>query len=514
MSGTEDPSFIACAADHADDLKGLVACLHADSVSSITSLASSLDTFFVLYAAALVFFMQTGFAMLTAGSVRAKNSKNVLLWNLLDSAGGGIAFWLTGWAFAYGGDDFEGPVTFVGNTGFLLTNMEVKYEIFLFQFAFACAVSSIVAGTVAERMQMRAYLFYSFFLVGFVYPVIAHAFWSVNGFLSVFSKDPLWGSGVLDLAGSGPVHMCGGVCALAAGLVLGPRRGRFYDKDGNPLETPNDIPPHSVSLQYLGTFALWFGWYGFNPGSVTNVSTKPEVAGLVAVNTTLAACSGALSAMFTSTIVDYFYQGYYTWDLAPTMNGCLTGLAAITAPCAAVETWAAVVIGIVSGWVYIGASKTLVRFRFDDAVDAVPVHMFGGAWGLLASGLFTTGPLRLAMYGSDQNIGWFYEWGRGSANFRLMACQLVGILFIFGWSFAVMGLYFLALNAAGALRVSEIEEDAGMDISIHKGACYDNTMPSEEAIVDLHNSRHGKKKYTVENGSENDINDELNEVQA
>lgn len=165
---------------------------------------------------------------------------------------------------------------------------------------------------------MTAYLFYSFFLVGFVYPVVAHAFWSTNGFLSNTAKDPLWGSGVIDLAGSGPVHMVGGVTALAAALVLGPRRGRFHDKDGNLLETPNDFPPHSVALQFLGTFSLWFGWYGFNPGSVLGISSAEQgrVAGLAAVNTTLSACTGALSAMFVSTIIDY---RRYVW-LPPTLG--------------------------------------------------------------------------------------------------------------------------------------------------------------------------------------------------
>jgi ammonium transporter, Amt family len=165
----------------------------------------------------------------------------------------------------------------------------------------------IVAGTIAERCKMTAYLYYSFFLVGFVYPVVAHAFWSSNGFLSNIARDPLWGSGVIDLAGSGPVHMTGGVAALAAALVLGPRRGRFHDADGNVLDTPNEFPPHSVALQFLGTFCLWFGWYGFNPGSVLIIASANQgrVAGLAAVNTTLAACSGALSAMFVSSIVDY-----------------------------------------------------------------------------------------------------------------------------------------------------------------------------------------------------------------
>jgi ammonium transporter, Amt family len=258
--------------------------------------------------------MQTGFAMLTAGSIRAKNVKNVLLWNLLDSCGGGLAFWMCGWAFAYGGDDAKKDEwTFIGTKNFFLRDEEdVAYHAWFFQFAFASALSSIVAGTVAERCKMTAYLYYSFFLVGFVYPVVAHAFWSYNGFLSQTAVDPLWGTGAIDLAGSGPVHMTGGVTALAAAIILGPRMGRFYDRDGNRLEVPNDFPPHSVALQFLGTFCLWFGWYGFNPGSVLAIASTDlgRVAGLAAVNTTLSACTGALSAMFFSTAVDYWR---YAW---------------------------------------------------------------------------------------------------------------------------------------------------------------------------------------------------------
>lgn len=152
--------------------------------------------------------MQTGFAMLCAGSIRAKNVKNVILWNLLDSCGGGLAFWAVGYAFAYGGDDENGDKTFIGSSNFFLRD-GVDFEQWFFQFAFACALSSIVAGTIAERTKMTAYLLYSVFLVGFVYPVVAHAFWSPNGFLSNTAVDPLWGSGAIDLAGSGPVHMTG-----------------------------------------------------------------------------------------------------------------------------------------------------------------------------------------------------------------------------------------------------------------------------------------------------------------
>lgn len=243
--------------------------------------------------------------------------------------------------------------------------------------------------------------------------------------------------------------------------------GRFYDQDGNPLETPNDFPPHSVALQFLGTFCLWFGWYGFNPGSVFYISSTEsgQVAALVAVNTTLAACAGAVSAMFTSTYLDWWLTGVHTYDLGYTMNGCLTGLVAITAGCATVETWAAVLIGVVAGWVYIALSKVLIRLRIDDAVDAIPVHMGGGAWGVIATGLFTKGELLLAAFGRDDHVGWFYEWGRGSGDFTLMGAQLILVLFIFGWVGVIMGLYFWFLNVMGWFRIDPLEEEVGMDIS-------------------------------------------------
>mmetsp|Transcript_41571 Transcript_41571/g.50580 ORF Transcript_41571/g.50580 Transcript_41571/m.50580 type:complete len:512 (-) Transcript_41571:247-1782(-) len=493
------------------DLNGLLECI-ADSnhetrslqADYVNDLAAGVDAFFLLFAGALVYFMQTGFAMLCAGSIRSKNVRNVLLWNLLDSCGGGLAFWAVGWAFAYGGqDDGSGPKTFIGNTDFFLMNGLPRMEEWFFQFAFACALSSIVAGTVAERCKMTAYLFYSSFLVGFVYPVAAHAFWSTNGFLSNTTSQPLFGSGAIDLAGSGPVHMVGGVTALVAAIILGPRIGRFYDDEGNALEEPGEIPPHSVTLQFLGTFALWFGWYGFNPGSVLKISSgnAGQIAALAAVNTTLGACAGAVSAMFTSTIVERRQTGEWTYDPVYTCNGCLTGLVAITAGCATVEPWAAVVIGIVAGWLYLLGSHILIKLRIDDAVDAIPVHMVGGAWGVISTGLFTTAELRKLAFGSDDHIGWFYEWGRGSGNFTLLGVQLIAILFIVGWTGVVMGIYFLIMKKLGMLRMDKIEELVGMDISRHKGAAYnENDNPRKEDIEELMSSRHGSKHGGSQSG--------------
>jgi len=487
----------SCIADYGENITELVKCISDKNEAGKNDVSSGLNTFYLLWAGGMVYFMQTGFAMLCAGSIRSKNVSNVILWNLLDSCGGGLAFWACGYAFAYGADEEGGNKTFIGSTNFFLMNDDIAYESFFFQFAFACAVSSIVAGTIAERTQMRAYLLYSSFLVGFVYPVAAHAFWSPNGFLSAAAKDPLFGAGVIDLAGSGPVHMTGGVTALVAAIILGPRIGRFYDENGQLLEEPHNFPPHSVALQFLGTFCLWFGWYGFNPGSTLGIATEDlgQVAALVAVNTTLAACAGAVSAMFTSTFMDRLKTGMATYDVTYTMNGCLTGLVAITAGCATVDPWAAVVIGIFAGWFYLLGSHVLVRLRIDDAVDAIPVHMVGGAWGVLATGLFTTSKRLKLAFDTDDNIGWFFEFGRGSVNFNMLGAQLVGILFIFGWCMVTMIPFFSLLRLLGWLRIDPLEEQVGMDVSIHKGHAYSINNPDPEMVDELNKSKSEKTTF-------------------
>jgi ammonium transporter, Amt family len=331
---------------------------------------------------------------------------------------------------------------------------------------------------------------------------VAHAFWSVNGFLSNTTASPLFDAGIIDLAGSGPVHMTGGVCALAAGIILGPRLGRFHDSDGNVLETPGEFPPHSVSLQFLGTFALWFGWYGFNPGSVLMISSTQlgNVAELVTVNTTLGACAGALSALFFSTWWDSYLTGVATYDAGYTMNGCLTGLVAITAGCATVEPWAAVVIGVVAGIVYLVGSKLLIHLRIDDAVDAIPVHLVGGAWGLISTGLFSNPDRMMDAFGIDKHVGWFYSFARGSGDFTLLGVQLIGVLFIFAWTFTIMGVFFLGLSYFGLLRIDPLEEEVGMDISRHKGSAYDMIVAHPDLVDKLNISRSGSKKGKVMGG--------------
>lgn len=278
----------------------------------------------------------------------------------------------------------------------------------LFQFAFAATSATIVAGTLAERCQMSAYLCYSIALSAFVYPVVVHSIWSNNGFLSAYNANPLLGIGMIDFAGSCVVHVTGGMTALIATNILGPRTGRFRDIRGNLLEKPRPMPGHSVALQMLGvskpkcdfggrnripcfilsshstlsfplsqTFILWVGWYGFNTGSVVYLTQNDnyEVVSHVAVNTTLAAAAGAVVALLIDTLIQEHNTGEVTFNLSYAMNGCLAGLVSVTAGCSVVQSWAALTIGAIGAALFLGCSKLLVKRRIDDAVDAVPVHV-------------------------------------------------------------------------------------------------------------------------------------------
>ena len=303
-----------------------------------SSIADDLNVFYSLICGAMIFLMQCGFAMLCAGSIRQKNVKNIMLKNILDACGGAIGYFTIGYALAYGSNG-----KFVGETGgqYLLNSYQKgagEYIDFFFQFTFAATAATIVAGTVAERCKMTAYLFYSLFLTAFVYPVVVHAIWNSDGFLCAFESkaDKLMDVGMIDFAGSGVVHMTGGATALVAAIILGPRIGRFNDAEGNPLPEPVSFPPHSVALQVLGTFLLWFGWYGFNPGSTLMVVGYGDVIGLCAVTTTLAAAAGCVSALFTDTIINFLGEGEAEYDLTMAMNGALSGLVGITANCSVV----------------------------------------------------------------------------------------------------------------------------------------------------------------------------------
>lgn len=419
----------------------------------------------------MIFLMQCGFAMLCAGSIRAKNVKNIMLKNLLDACGGAIGFFSIGYALAYGG---EGTFYGATNEKFFLHD-DTDYISFFFQFTFAATAATIVAGTVAERCKMSAYLCYSLFLTGFVYPAVVHAIWNSNGFLSAFNEDATKG-GMIDFAGSGVVHMTGGATALVAAIILGPRIGRFYDADGNAIDDPDPFPPHSVALQVLGTFILWFGWYGFNPGSTLGVVGYGDILALCAVTTTLSAAAGAVSALFFDTLLNVMSAGEAEYDLSMAMNGCLGGLVGITAGCSVVEPWASLVIGLISGVVYVLSSKLLVKLKIDDAVDAIPVHFFNGMWGCIATGLFASPRLVSAAY-DYSGPGLFY----GSGD--LLAMEIAGILFIIAWTMGIMTPFFLILKTLGIFRVDPLEEEVGLDISHHKGAAY-NIVKSDQSKVD------------------------------
>jgi Amt family ammonium transporter len=455
----------------------------------------SIDVFYSLWAGSMVFGMQCGFAMLCAGSLREKNVKNIMLQNILDACGGALGFFICGYSFAFGSGS-----SFIGSSSSYYALSELvdgtDYIDFFFQFAFAASAATIVAGTIAERCKMVAYFCYAVMLTAFVYPVVVHVIWSNDGFLTAFgdAANRFRGVGMIDFAGSGVVHMTGGMCALLGAIVLGPRQGRFYDRVGDPLDVPATFAPHSVTLQVLGTFILWFGWYGFNAGSTLGITHEnaSHVAALAAVNTTISGAAAAVSAMFLESVISYRVSGTVQYDLTMAMNGGLTGLVGVTGSCAVVEPWAAVVIGCVSGCVYYLASMLLVKLRIDDAVDGVPVHLFGGLWGCIATGLFAE-PLRTKLaFGEDvTSFGWFYSWGRGSGNANLLLAEICGILFIVAWTIGIMGPFFMILDFLGLFRVDPLEEEVGMDESRHKGSVYDSSGRSpKDSLDELNESRH------------------------
>jgi ammonium transporter, Amt family len=247
-----------------------------------------------------------------------------MLKNLLDACGAGLAFYAFGYALAYGDDvsDMTTTTTFAGNKNFFLSG-DVNPAIFFFQYAFSATCVTIIAGTLAERCRMASYFAYSLYLTGFVYPIVVHSIWSSKGFLSIGNSDAAVGIGMVDFAGSGVVHMTGGCTSLFATYILGPRQGRFYDRHGRVLSKPGLTKGQSVALQLLGTFILFFGWFGFNPGSALSLSVQNRgtVAAVAAVNTTLSAAAGTISALFTNAFIQRHRIGEFDLDVVMAMNG-------------------------------------------------------------------------------------------------------------------------------------------------------------------------------------------------
>eukprot|EP00899_Mesostigma_viride_P007403 jgi/Mesvir1/16664/Mv12274-RA.1 len=431
------------------------------------SVQTDSNVMWVLLCSFLIFFMQGGFAMLSIGAVRAKNVKNILLYILLDATFGALGWYCFGYAFAYGDDtahDADGNWIndgngFIGSKFFGMRGLQLqKMYFWFFQFTFAATASTIVSGSIIERTQIKAYIVYSSFLTAFLYPVVAHWVWSGSGWLSAFkTTGPLLiDSGMIDFAGCGVVHMVGGISGIVGAKIVGPRIGRF-DMDGKPKE----IPGHNVSFAALGVFMLWFGWYGFNPGSTGAIVGLSHVAAKVAVNTTLAGASGGVVALFHAVLKDK------VWDLTGAMNGALCGLVSITAGCATVEPWAALILGGVGAILFYYLDKLLLMWRVDDPLQAGAMHGGCGFWGLMGTGILSKKENIVAAFNTRMKYeGLFY--GDGG----LFACQVIGAFTIFAWIVVNITPCFYLLHKVGWLRVPLEDEVKGMDASKHGGSAY------------------------------------------
>ena len=429
-----------------------------DAAAAVEDLTAGLDQAWLMIAAFLVFFMQLGFAMVEAGFVRAKNTTNILMKNVLDACIGGLVFFAIGFGLAYGVDDSGDANKLFGFGNFFLADFD-SYAFWIFQFAFAATAATIVSGSMAERTKFSAYLIYTTFISALIYPIVVHWAWDANGWLAnaFLSEDALGANGYMDFAGSGVVHMVGGTAGLVGAMIVGPRIGRFT---GGKI---NVIPGHSMAMGTLGMFVLWVGWYGFNPGSTLALSGGfAALAAKVAVTTTLAAAAGAV----TATLVSKARSGVYDFGL--TINGILGGLVGITAGCAVVDPWAAIVIGAVAALVVMGAIELLDRLHIDDPVGAAPVHLGAGLWGVLAVGLFATNDgITAAFTGPTEQYGLLV--GGGAEQ---LGIQALGAAAIIGWTAATSGVLFLAIKFTIGLRVDEHEELMGLDLGEHGMPAY------------------------------------------
>ncbi|PKM87398.1 MAG: ammonium transporter [Firmicutes bacterium HGW-Firmicutes-12] len=409
----------------------------SDAGPTAESNAVAIDTVWTLLAAFLVFFMQAGFAMVEAGFTRAKNAANIIMKNLMDFSAGSLIYWLFGFGIMFGVD----KAGLFGTTGFaVMDNFEHLglsipiWAFLIFQTVFAATAATIVSGAMAERTKFFSYLLYSIVITAIIYPVVGHWIWG-GGWLSE--------RGMVDFAGSTVVHSVGGWAALVGAYLLGPRIGK-YTKDGKP----NAIPGHNITLGALGVFILWFGWFGFNPGSTVS-GTTPDIA-MIAVTTNLAAAAGAVATMVVS------WLKYKKPDVSLTLNGALAGLVAITAGCASVSPVGAAIIGLLAGILVVFSVEFIDKFlKVDDPVGAISVHGVCGAFGTAMVGL-------LALDG-----GLFYGGG-----ISLLTTQIIGIVSVFAWTGATAFILFSIIKATIGLRVSSEEEEKGLDIGEHGMEAY------------------------------------------
>jgi Amt family ammonium transporter len=422
-----------------------------DAQTSIQEFLSNksiaLDTGWTLLSAILVMFMQAGFAMLTAGFSRSKNAGNMLMKNLMDFCFGSIAFWAIGFGLMFGAGNF-----LFGTSGFFLADsgdtfsslswskvpLEGKY---FFQLVFCATAATIVAGAMAERTKFVAYIFYSIAITAIIYPIVGHWIWG-GGWLAEL--------GMWDFAGSTVVHSTGGWLALAGAIMLGPRTDK-YNGDGSS----NAIPGHNIPLAALGTFILWFGWFGFNPGST--MALVPEIAHIAAA-TNIAGAAGGIAGMIAA------WWMFKKPDVSMALNGVLGGLVSVTASCAFVSLGSAIWIGIVGGVLVVLAVYYMDQvLHIDDPVGAIAVHGVCGSWGTLALGLFAQDRFSPGTTGN----GLFFGGG-----VKLLGVQALGVISVFAWSVATGFLLFYVIKHLVGLRVSRDEELRGLDIDEHGMEAY------------------------------------------
>ena len=410
---------------------------------------AAINFVWVLMAAFLVFFMQPGFALVEAGLSRAKNTVNILTKNFMDFSIGGLAFWAFGFAIMFGGSaagsGLELGNSIFGYSGFFLSGLSydvTTIELWIFQMVFAATAATIVSGSMAERTKITSYMAYSFIVSAIIYPIYGHWIWG-GGWLSTLP----FGAGAVDFAGSGVVHAVGGILGLTGAKLLGPRAGK-YSASGEPRQ----IPGHNIAYVVLGTFILFFGWFGFNAGS-TLAATDLRIS-VIATNTFLAGVA--------ATVITIYWRYIKTGkiDILVATNGSLAGLVAITAPCAFVPTWAAVVIGAIGGMIMLASTGFVEKtLKVDDPVGAVSVHGAAGIWGVIAVGIFADGT-----YGDVS--------GLIVGNTGQIIAQLISVAVLVAYTliagFAMFGLIKITMG----LRASKEEEETGLDIPEHGISCY------------------------------------------
>ncbi len=401
--------------------------------NAIDLVQSNADFVWTLVAAALVFFMQAGFAMVEAGFTRAKNAVNIMMKNLMDFSMGSIVYWAVGFGLMFG----VSKTGFFGTTGFFLSDFKVGGDpwilaFWMFQVVFAATAATIVSGAMAERTKFSGYLLYSVFISGLIYPIFGS--WAWGGLFN--GGGWLENLGFIDFAGSTVVHSVGGWAALAGAMVLGPRLGK-YNRDGKV--TP--ILGHNIPLAAIGVFILWLGWFGFNPGSTTAASK--DIA-MIFVNTNLAAAAGSIMAMMVSWIK------FGKPEVGMSLNGALAGLVGITAGCANVTPSSSIMIGAIAGVIVVFSVLFFDKIKIDDPVGAISVHGVCGAWGTLAAGIFNIGGTTLGILG----------------------VQLIGIVSCFAWTFSMAFMFFKLIDVTMGLRVSKEEELEGLDATEHGGNAY------------------------------------------